>query len=309
MKKSIFLSFILMTFLVSVFHAKTEAVTLAEIVIPLQFQDARSFSDGLAAVKFDGMWGYIDRLGQWVIPPTYSFPVGDYSSGLAFVGNQFLDKNGMQAFAGAKFENARSFKPKGEKALAAVQLSGQWGFIDLKGEHVIPPKYDNAGDFSESIDGLQLAPVKAGGVWGYVDSKGRELIMSKFDYAWGFSGEFAAVLIEGAVGYIDRTGLYTINPKFVHGGAFHNGRAPVRIGEKTGYINDKGQLLIPAKYHDGGEFNNGLAPVATDNRWGYINVSGKMIIPPLYDKAMPFCEGLAAVEQDGLWGYITYKNF
>ena len=309
MKKSIFLSLILITFLVPVFHVKSEAITVAEIVIQLQFQDARSFSDGLAAVKSDGMCGYIDRLGQWIIPPTYNFPIGDFSSGLAFVGNQFLDKNGARAFEGAKFENARSFKPKGEKALAAVQLSGQWGFIDLNGELVISPKYDNAGDFSESSDGLYLAPVKVGGVWGYVDSKGRELIMSKFDYAWNFSGSFAAVMIEGAVGYIDRTGLYTIDPRFVHGGAFHNGRAPVRIGDKTGYINDKGRLLIPAKFHDGGEFNNGLAPVATDNRWGYINVDGNIVLPPLYDKALPFSEGLAAVEQDGLWGYIAYKNF
>ena len=309
MKKGIFLSLVLVILIIPVFHVKSEAITVAEIVIPLQFQDARSFSDGLAAVKSDGMWGYIDRLGQWVIPPTYNFPIGDYSSGLAFVGNQFLNKNGALALEGAKFENARSFKPKGEKALAAVQLSGLWGFVDLKGELVISPKYDNAGDFSESVDGLQLAPIKVGGVWGYVDNKGRELIMPKFDYAWSFSGSFAAVMIEGAVGYIDMTGVYAINPKFVHGGAFNNGRAQVRIGEKTGYINDKGSIIIPAKYHDGGEFDNGLAPVATDNRWGYINVSGKIIIPPLYDKALPFSEGLAAVEQDGLWGYIAYKNF
>jgi len=309
MKNRIFLSFILITFFVPVFHAKSEAITVAEIVIPLQFQDARPFSDGLAAVKLDDMWGYIDRLGQWVLPPTFSFPIGEYSSGLAYVGNQFLDRNGALAFGGAKYENARSFKPKGEKALAAVQLSGKWGYIDLKGELVISPKYDNAGDFSESADGLYLAPVKIGGVWGYVDNKGRELIMSKFDYAWSFSGLFAAVMIEGAVGYIDRSGLYTIEPKFVHGGAFQNGRALVRIGGKTGYINDKGRLLIPAKYHDGGEFNDGLAPVATDNRWGYINVSGEIVIPPLYDKALPFSEELAAVEQDGLWGYITCKNF
>ncbi|MCL1940620.1 MAG: WG repeat-containing protein [Synergistaceae bacterium] len=291
------------------FHSSSQAINVTEIVIPFQFQDARPFSDGMAAVKKDGKWGYIDRLGQWVIEPGYAFPVGDYSSGLAYVGNQFLNTSGVPAFEGAKFENARAFSPKGKNALAAVQVSGQWGFIDLNGQFVISPKYDNAGDFTDGGEGVSLAPVKVGGIWVYVDKKGRELIMSNFDYAWNFAGEFAAVMIEGSVGYINRTGLYAINPQFIHGGAFYNGRAPVRVGNKTGYINDKGRLVIPAIYHDGGEFSDGLAPVATDSRWGYINVSGSLVIPPLYDNAKPFSEGLAAVEQDGLWGYISYKNF
>ena len=309
MKTNIFLSTIIIAFFILCFHAESEAINTAEIVIPFQFQDVHLFSDGIAAVKKDGMWGYIDRLGQWVISPVYDFPIGDYSCGLSYVGKQFIDKNGKPVFEGAKFENARSFCPKGEQALAAVQVSGNWGYINLSGEFVITPKYNEAGDFSDSVDGLSLAPVKVGGIWGYVDRRGRELIMSNFDYAWSFSGKFAAVMTEGSVGYINRTGIYTIKPTFLHAGAFYNGRAPVRIGNKTGYINDTGHLVIPAKYHNGGEFNNGLAPVATDNRWGYINVRGKIVIPPLYDNALPFSEGLAAVEQDGLWGYIRYKSF
>ncbi|MCL2767785.1 MAG: WG repeat-containing protein [Synergistaceae bacterium] len=306
MKKSIFSILLLIAFLIP---SNSEAINVTEIVIPFQFQDARPFSDGIAAVKRDGKWGYIDRLGQWVIQPEYAFSVGDYSSGLAYVGNQFLTTGGVPAFGDTKFENARSFSPKGKDALAAVQVSGQWGFIDHKGEFVIPPKYDNAGDFKDSGDGMSLAPVKVGGVWGFVDKKGRELIMPNFDYAWNFAGEFAAVMIEGSVGYINKTGLYVINPQFIHAGALHNGRAPVRVGDKTGYINDKGRMVIPAIYHNGGEFNDGLAPVATDSRWGYINVNGNIVIPPLYDNARPFSEGLAAVEQDGLWGYINYKNY
>jgi len=304
MKKNIFL-IILIALLIPYFYSNSEAINVTEIVIPFQFQDARPFSDGIAAVKKDNKWGYIDRLGQWIIQPEYDFSVGDYSSGLSYVGNQFLDTNGMPVFEEAKFENARKFSPKGKDALAAVQVSGQWGFIDLDGEFVISPKYDGAGDFSDS----GLAPVKVGGIWGYVDRRGRELIMSNFDYAWNFSGEFAAVMVEGSVGYINKTGIYTINPQFIHAGEFHNGRAPARIGNRTGYINDRGRLVIPAVYHNGGEFSDGLAPVATDGRWGYINTSGRIVIPPLYDNAKPFSEGLAAVEQDGVWGYISYRNF
>jgi hypothetical protein len=38
--------------------------------IELDFRDADSFSDGLAAVHKGG-WGYIDRIGKVVVPPRY----------------------------------------------------------------------------------------------------------------------------------------------------------------------------------------------------------------------------------------------
>ena len=40
-------------------------------IIPLRFDDARGFSDGLAAVQVGGQWGYIDTLGTFVIQPQF----------------------------------------------------------------------------------------------------------------------------------------------------------------------------------------------------------------------------------------------
>jgi hypothetical protein len=42
-----------------------------QTVIPPQFADARSFSEGLAAVKVDNVWGYIDTAGKVVIRPQF----------------------------------------------------------------------------------------------------------------------------------------------------------------------------------------------------------------------------------------------
>ena len=39
--------------------------------IEAQYEDARSFSNGLAAVKVNGLWGFIDLSGEMVIEPAF----------------------------------------------------------------------------------------------------------------------------------------------------------------------------------------------------------------------------------------------
>ena len=50
--------------------------TKGELAIPLEFAVATPFSEGLAAVGAldgdgaGGRWGYVDRVGRWVVGPT-----------------------------------------------------------------------------------------------------------------------------------------------------------------------------------------------------------------------------------------------
>jgi hypothetical protein len=72
------------------------------------------FSEGLAAAKRGGLWGYVSAAGQEVIPP-------DWDGAFAF-------SNG----------------------LAAVQKRGRFGYIDSNGTVVIPPQFEDAGFFDRS---------------------------------------------------------------------------------------------------------------------------------------------------------------
>lgn len=42
-----------------------------KLVIPAQFDEAHSFSQGLAAVKVGSKWGFIDKTGKQVIRPQF----------------------------------------------------------------------------------------------------------------------------------------------------------------------------------------------------------------------------------------------
>ena len=71
-----------------------------EIVIPPKYDLAGSFSEGLAAVKLNGKYGFIDKTGKEVIP--------------------------------LKYDGAYSFR----KGLAKVKLNGKWIKIDKNGNRV-----------------------------------------------------------------------------------------------------------------------------------------------------------------------------
>ena len=121
-------------------------------VIPLKYDEACGFSEGLAAVGLiseDGhkfKFGYIDKTGKVVIPFKYDyFGEENYKSGYYF-----------------------------SEGLSAVKLNSKWGFIDKTGKEVIPPKYDLAGDFSEGLAAVGL--IGEDGYkfkFGYIDKTGK----------------------------------------------------------------------------------------------------------------------------------------
>ena len=55
-----------------------------DVVIPAKYDEAFSFYEGLARVKENNKFGFIDKSGTYVIPPIYDF-ADDFSGGLALV--------------------------------------------------------------------------------------------------------------------------------------------------------------------------------------------------------------------------------
>jgi hypothetical protein len=125
--------------------------TAGAIVIPMQFEMALPFSDGLAAVKVDSKWGYIDKTGKFVIEPQFR-GAGSFSEGLAPVGNfdffrvtrsgeeegppvtGFIDKQGKMAFS-VPFDSSYGFV----NGIARIRIDIKSGYIDKTGKYVWQP--------------------------------------------------------------------------------------------------------------------------------------------------------------------------
>jgi hypothetical protein len=124
--------------------------TKGEWVIRPQFIASGSFSEGLARVAISsGKSGYIDRSGKFVIPPKYDLAY-DFQSGYALVKLNlfepvYIDKTGKVS----KFYTKD--KPPFDKSVPLelkTGMNGRYGFVNEKGEEIIPCQFSVAGNFS-----------------------------------------------------------------------------------------------------------------------------------------------------------------
>lgn len=135
--------------------------------------------------------GFMSRDGRIVIEPRFG-TAGNFSEGLAPV---TITEDGLFSSEGG--ELAREWNPDP----AYPEPPPAWGFINKKGEVVIPMVYQKALHFREG-----LAPVRQGGKWGYIDHQGRMVIGAGFEEAKEFGNGMAEVVIGGKKVYIDRLG-------------------------------------------------------------------------------------------------------
>ncbi len=146
------------------------------------------------------LWGYIDSAGKVRVPFKYEW-----------VDTNFYD------------------------GLASVALNDKLGFINKRGELVIPCIYDEADHFHST-----LSVVKKGNMCGIISSLHQTIVPFEYQEISNFS----------------------------------EGMAVIEKNNKFGYISLLGEEVVPAKYQDAGDFAEGFASVQnTEGKYGFINHS------------------------------------
>lgn len=272
--------------------------TMGVLQIPFTYRAASTFNEGLAVVAVDidstlVSYGYIDHKGKMVIAPQYEYAFPFYE-GVAVVKN--YDRYGMidmknnevfpikweiltSMFDGLCFagdDNGLALYNKKFKRLTKpiyselvgktegrilVARDGKYGFLDEKGNEVIPCQYEAAGLFNEDRTNVTL-----NGKCGIIDSKGKVILPIQFDNS-GYRGE-----------------AYR----------YHDGLALIEKDGKYGYADKEGNLVVYPCFDNAYQFANGLAPVNI-GLWGYIDTTGDFFITPVFDMASPFEWGRAEV--------------
>ena len=101
-----------------------------------------------------GQWGFVDETGKEVIPPKYDW-VDHFSEGLAAVRlnglSGFFNEQGKEVIP-PKYDMVIDFS----EHLARFKRNRKEGFVDETGKEVIPPKYDHTGVFSKVLAAGEL---------------------------------------------------------------------------------------------------------------------------------------------------------
>lgn len=240
-----------------------------KVVILQEYEGADRFSHGLAPVKKNGLWGYIDTKGIVVIP--------------------------------FQFQSAKPFSDNLELAPVEKFDAGEkaWGYIDLKGNWIIPPSYYNATPFYDGVAEVATEKFKYKSVSKRYDkyflTKDKKYIYHNGLYSYGSGpGRFSEGLMpsckDGKWGFKDSSNKWIIEPKYTIVGNFENGLARV-------------QLTKPNPYTD----CEWISEEEPSGLWGYIDKSGKEVIPLKFKAASNFSkEGLALV--DDMFAARTFQR-
>ncbi len=273
-----------------------------EVVVPCDYNlIGEPNAYGLIPVTSGGKHGFLDADGREVLPCFFTY-ISDFKDGYARTNYG------------------------GSMVLRDEPYGGQWGLIDTLGRETIPCRYyylDTPGE------GLAAFMLEQFGNYGYVDVKGNVAITPRFAVARPFSGGVAVVSYNNVnYGLVDRNGNEVSSFCYKRIGKFHDGLAPFNTNlygmnfqgmePRCGYIDTEGREVLPAKWDDAGEFSEMRAPVMRfgvnsedfyDARWGYIATNGQLVVPFKYHEAYPFSCGLARVFVKGLgYGYINRKG-
>lgn len=152
-------------------------------------------------------------------------------------------------------------------------LNIHFGFINAKGQVIIPPVIDRIGEINDSC-----AVGRYKGLWGIISFRNK--FFPKFEYKNQFR---------------------------------FNGQNHVRVEKKGkwGIIGLNGEPIIKIENDSVGiNFSSGLVCVKNKGLCGFKNRNDKYVIRPMYAQAGPFSFGYAPVKDiaTGKWLYIDTKN-
>lgn len=149
-------------------------------------------------------YGFIDKTGKEIIPLKYDF-AGNFSEGLAVVWKDgktgFINEQGTIVIP-LQFDSAVSFS----EGLAIVKQNNKWHLIDNQGKIInsLNLNYEEVGEFSNG-----LARVFINNKFGFINRSGKEIILAKYDSIWCAAFEergFIGVELNGKKGFVDLYG-------------------------------------------------------------------------------------------------------
>ncbi len=315
-------------------------------IVEPKYQSIGQFDEGLAPFGLNGKFGYLDRKGSVVIPPSYAgyLKFSEGVAGVEKIGDAkvalandnkwgYINTGGSYAIK-PQFDYAAPFS----NGVAGVKVGDKYGFIDKSGNIVVEPQYKYVyNTFNEGllalttlnskfgyidVDGNMVIPAVYAGAntfsdglgavkekydWGFVDHGGELIIPMLYSQVGNFKNGICKVQQKTKWGYINKDGIEKVKIQYEEINNISEDAVGCKLGGKWGFVDLEGNTFITHRFDEAGNFSNGIAPIRQAGKWGYIDRTGDFVIPAVYESASDFLDGYAKIKKNGKWGYID-KN-
>ncbi len=300
-------------------------------IIDAKYDDARDFSNELAAVNYKGKWGYINSSGKTVIKHLYKQTL-DFNEERSFV--QTFDSKWMMINSDGDsitYLNCDNFKPF-KFGYAAVANKDLWGIIDTLGEELIPMLYQSITSIDGnsfiyqrqskwgilSFENEKLVDLKYSRIYppvnGYIrlkDHSGVKLlnietkeVSQSFELIFDFY--YDLTIAKRNIQYVLINSDFDIIKKLDYEKIEFCGSRFWKYKQdgKWGVLDDQAEMISEAKFDILNRFNSNKAAFMIDDEWGYVNSDGSYMLDPLLPLAWDFKNGFARVVGRSGYGMI-----
>lgn len=253
-----------------------------QFVIPPQYTRVTSFSGGVAAfIDSDKKGGYINTKGEIIISPKY-VSLTTFAEGIAFVkesNNNIRAINSKEETLFEVPENVIAIRNFAE-GLAAFKSNNKWGFFNAKGEIVIPPTFETIYDFSNGLAAFK----STNNLWGYINAVGEVAINPTFinKVTNVRNGSTKDISFKEGVAVVQNINIPNI-----------------------GVIDKSGEWIVTPQFKEtNANVSEGLLAFQENGKWGFVDMQGNKIIAPQYSSVRDFHSGLAWAQLQMTKGFI-----
>ena len=281
------------------FHALSQVNPAFLVKSNLNYNRIEYKGDGLFGFEINDKIGYMDKNGNIIIQPDYSYKQNGstipffYKGFIAIKKGEkmgIIDKTGKTVIP-FEYDNLYVHYQVKDAFPAAKKENGKnlYGIINAQNKIVIPITYD------EMLMDSNLVKVKKDGKWRLMNITGKKILTDEYDAITTYSQEKLIQVtqadqlkffdVSGVLLFEKAKNVYTII-------SCREGMIKSKVNDKYGYLDLKGNEVIVTRYDDANDFINGLAKVGKKSTasgsiilYGFIDKKGKEIIPLIYPSA------------------------
>jgi WG containing repeat len=215
-------------------------------LIPFKYEDLYAYSDAKYVAMLGDYWGIISLNGDTIAAFEYDY-IGKPKNGVSLVEKDdhinYLNREGKLLLPNW-VETYSEYRLLAQFMSGYAKIKSERGFnlIDSTGTKLFKTDWDDVGSKSKII------AVKKGGKWGYVNTKGQRILPFEYTYAHSFKGNAAIVQLSPFYGVINKQGQYIIDPLQEELRALNDTILIAKSLGKYGLITLNGDTLLPYKY-------------------------------------------------------------
>ena len=292
--------------------------TEGKIVINPEYEDILQLGEdnksGYIVKNESGKYGIVDYSDTTVLQCEYDEITQIHGNDMYVVtkaGKQVLvNKDGTEAMKSASNYSTIEAVLKTESAGVIITKGGKYGVINLNGQTIIEPKYD---ELKEAKSGIFI--YKKNGKYGIIDASGNERISAQYTNITyqesadmyiaekenfesdiidsNFDVELSGMLIEfnSEDGYIkiknqDDVQYYNFKYEEIKDTEIFTNHTLFlkKQNGKYGFVDKQGNVVVDYQYDDATEQNDyGFAGIKKDGKWGSIDSKGTIVQEPIYN--------------------------